>query len=115
MISFNDIKKYKIVKELYIYEYQRWWVGKEWVQSHWSDENRQLVLLARKQPPKNWKWANEWKIAFEENKDEDGFQYTNDLFVGYTPSKSLKTIRRRKWIRKCTLDLDRTYKKKTTL
>ena len=48
MISFNDIKKYKIVKELYIYEYQRWWVGKEWVQSHWSDENRQLVLLARK-------------------------------------------------------------------
>lgn len=28
IISFNEIRKYTIIKQLYIYEYQRWWVGK---------------------------------------------------------------------------------------
>ena len=63
IISLHEITTYTIIKELHIYEYQRWWVGKEWVSSHWSDEDRQLVLLARKEAPKHWKWVESWKIS----------------------------------------------------
>ena len=112
IISLHDISTYTIIKELHIYEYQRWWVGKEWVSSHWSDEDRQLVLLARKEAPKHWKWVENWKIVSENNADEEGFEYTNDLLGKYTPSKSLKTIRRRKWTRRCLQKFDRFSKEK---
>ena len=66
-----------------------------------------MVLLARKEAPKNWKWLESWQIESEQNGDEEGFEYTNDILGKYSPSKSLKTIRRRKWRRKCMQKFDR--------
>jgi hypothetical protein len=91
-----------ILKEFYIFEYQRWWLGKEWVPSHYSDEGRKVVLEARKDPPVGWTWLGPWEVEKNNNADAKGFEYTNDLIQNiYSPSKSLKTIRRRKWVRAC--------------
>lgn len=51
-----------ILKEYYIFEYQRWWVGKQWVVSHYSDENRQNVLEGKKDPPFGWTWIGPWQV-----------------------------------------------------
>jgi hypothetical protein len=52
-----------IVKEYYVYEYQRWWVRKKWVPTHYSDEYRRAVLEAKKCPPAGWTWLGPWQVA----------------------------------------------------
>ena len=40
VLRIKETKAHQVMKEFYIYEYQRWWVGKQWMSSHWSDEGR---------------------------------------------------------------------------
>lgn len=62
VLKSSSPKKIEVLKEFYIYEYQRWWVGKEWVGTHYSDEGREVVLYARTDPPFGWKWVGPWKV-----------------------------------------------------
>lgn len=62
VLRIKETKAHQVMKEFYIYEYQRWWVGKQWMSSHWSDEGRELILLARTDPPKGWHWLEGWSV-----------------------------------------------------
>jgi hypothetical protein len=101
-LSAGKLRSCLIFKEFYIFEYQRWWLGKDWMPSHYSDEDRKVVLCARIDPPVGWDWVGPWEIEKCRDTDVNGFEYTNDLIQNvYSASNSLKTIRRRKWVRVC--------------
>lgn len=105
-INFENQKQYPITKEFYIYQYERWWVGQNWLEAQskkWSDQSWNADIFPKNDPPSGWTWMEPWKIVVSSTTDQNGYEYANDFDKKFKSEKTLKTIRRRKWHRKCQM------------
>jgi hypothetical protein len=67
------------MREFYYYEYENWSVFAGWVKEKFriSDEGDDCLGEVRTSAPLNWAWTTDWKIDYEGDVDESGYEYRN--------------------------------------
>uniref|UniRef100_A0A8C4HRN9 Tectonin beta-propeller repeat-containing protein 1 n=1 Tax=Dicentrarchus labrax TaxID=13489 RepID=A0A8C4HRN9_DICLA len=103
------------VKNVYIYENQRWNPvtgytnrGLPTDRYMWSDASglHECTKTNMKPPSPHWTWVSDWTIDYSVSggTDKEGWQYAADFPASYHGHKTMKDfVRRRRWARKCKL------------
>eukprot|EP00741_Cyanophora_paradoxa_P000491 tig00000405_g478.t1 len=91
------------------YEHQRWWVGLSWCDKLLPADPPVWSLPDGTEPrpkssfviPPGYKWAGEWAVATQPGGDEDGWEYADNHWNGFSLKRSPLEhfTRRRKWTR----------------
>ncbi|XP_037546678.1 tectonin beta-propeller repeat-containing protein 1 isoform X1 [Nematolebias whitei] len=111
--STDNIYTQTDVKNVYIYENQRWNPvtgytsrGLPTDRYMWSDASglHECTKTGTKPPSPQWTWVSDWAVDFSVSggTDREGWQYAADFPTSYHGYKTMKDfVRRRRWARKC--------------
>uniref|UniRef100_A0A665WNG2 Tectonin beta-propeller repeat-containing protein 1 n=1 Tax=Echeneis naucrates TaxID=173247 RepID=A0A665WNG2_ECHNA len=113
--STDNIYTQTDVKNVYIYENQRWNPvtgytnrGLPTDRYMWSDASglHECTKTNTKPPSPQWTWVSDWVVDYgvSGETDREGWQYAADFPASFHGYKTLKDfVRRRRWARKCKL------------
>ncbi len=104
-------------RTFFLYENERWWLGKGWLKrliSQGNSYNRTVELKysdrdhkVERHPdtclvPEGMEWAGGWQVELVKDSDEFGWQYSLDFNSTFQAKKGvLSMVRRRRLIRTC--------------